>query len=86
MAKRKKPSADTFDFDAPGEAGGSSGNGSGEWIEVSQQLSPDAISKILSSSAGDQLYRLVDGTASLTDLFYPILTTDKTGVFILVNK
>ncbi|HLE91865.1 MAG TPA: HYR domain-containing protein, partial [Anaerolineales bacterium] len=62
------------------------GNGNGEWIEVSQQLSPDAISKILSSSAGDQLYRLIDGSASLTDLYYPILTTDKTGVFILVNK
>jgi hypothetical protein len=62
------------------------GNGSGEWIELSQQLSPDEISKILSSSAGDELYRLVDGSASLTDLFYPILTTDKTGVFILVNK
>jgi DNA gyrase subunit A len=30
MAKRKKPSADTFDFDAPVEAGGASGNGSGD--------------------------------------------------------
>jgi hypothetical protein len=62
------------------------GNGSGEWIELSQQLSPDEISKILSSSAGDELYRLVDGSANLTELFFPILTTDKTGVFILVNK
>jgi hypothetical protein len=57
-------------------------NGS-QWIEISQQISKDQISQMLSVTASDELYRLIQNT---TQVFYPTLTTDKTGIFVLVQK
>ncbi len=57
-------------------------NGS-EWVEISAQLSMDKISQTLTVNTGDELYQL---THSVTDVFYPILTTGKTGIFVLVKK
>ena len=62
------------------------GNGHGEWIEVSKQISSDEISQMLNANSGNELYQLLDGSQSLMDLFYQTLTTEKTGVFVLVKK
>ncbi len=58
------------------------GDGKGEWIEVSKSLNPSEISTALSQ--GNDLYHLVD--QGLVNLFYQTLTTDKTGIFVLVKK
>jgi len=62
------------------------GDGKGEWIEVSKQISTDEISQVVST--GDDLYKLVNNSGSqvLTNQFYQTLTTHKTGVFVLVKK
>ncbi|HLO32203.1 MAG TPA: HYR domain-containing protein [Anaerolineales bacterium] len=57
-------------------------NGS-EWVEVSQQISIDKLSQTLTLSADDELYQLIQNA---TQVFYPTLTTDKTGIFVLVKK
>jgi hypothetical protein len=57
-------------------------NGSA-WVEISNQLSMDKISETLNLNNGDGLYQLIHST---TDVFYPILTTGKTGTFVLVKK
>jgi hypothetical protein len=62
------------------------GDGKGEWIELSKQISPDEISQMLDAKGGDELYQLFDGDQSLMDLFYQTLTTQKTGTFVLVRK
>lgn len=54
---------------------------SGEWIQVSQELNSGEASQALNGSEG--LFQLVDDVA---DLFLQILTTDKTGIFVLVQK
>ena len=54
-----------------------------KWVEVSTQLSIDKIPQTLTINTGDELYQLVQ---NVTDVFYPILTTGKTGVFVLVKK
>jgi len=58
------------------------GDGKGEWIEISKQLSQDKISQALTTKSTDELYQLIHTSA----VFYPTLTTDKTGIFILVKK
>ena len=62
------------------------GDGKGEWIEVSKQIGMDKISQAVST--GDDLYQLVNKSSSqgFTNLFYQTLTTNKTGVFVLVKK
>jgi hypothetical protein len=59
-------------------------DGNGEWIEISQQLNSDKISQILSTDSADELYH-ISATATDTNL-YKILTTEKTGTFVLVKK
>jgi hypothetical protein len=59
------------------------GDGKGEWVQVTKQLGKDKIFQTLSVKSADEFYRLI---TSATDTFYPILTTDKTGIFILVKK
>lgn len=54
----------------------------GEWVEVSSTLPAGDLSEALDSDDGDGLYRLSPGIAN----FLQILTTDKTGTFILVQK
>jgi len=56
-------------------------NGS-SWVEGSQQLSEDQVSQVVASSADDNLYQI----KSTSDAFYKVLTTDKTGTFVLVKK
>lgn len=59
------------------------GDGQGEWVEVSQPLSRSQLTQALTTKSEDELYKL----KTLTDGgFYPVLTTDRTGIFILVAK
>ena len=59
------------------------GDGKGEWIEVSKELGKDKIFQALNTKSTDELYKLI---TSATDTFFPSLTTDRTGIFILVKK
>lgn len=59
------------------------GDGKGEWIEVSKQLSKDKISQALTTRSTVELYKL---TPTGSNLSYQTLTTDKTGIFVLVKK
>ena len=59
------------------------GDGKGEWVEFKQQLAKDKIYQALGMKSTDEFYKLI---ASASDLFDPTLTTDKTGIFILVKK
>lgn len=58
-------------------------DGKGEWIEISNEADPQQISQLLITSANDELYKLLMKT---TNGIYPVLTTDKTGIFVLVKK
>jgi hypothetical protein len=58
-------------------------DGTGEWIEVLKPLSQDKVVEAFTTKSTDEFYKLI---TSATDTFYPSLTTDKTGVFILVKK
>jgi hypothetical protein len=60
------------------------GDSNGEWIEISQQINNDKISQVLSANPEDELYH-ISATASDSKL-YKILTTEKTGIFVLVKK
>jgi hypothetical protein len=55
-----------------------------EWFEISAELSEEKISQIVNSSTGDEMYHLVD--SRLEGTFCKILTTVKTGIFVLVTK
>jgi hypothetical protein len=59
------------------------GDGKGEWVNISQQLGKDKINQALGTKAADELYKLITTSA---DTFFPGLTTDKTGIFILAKK
>ena len=54
----------------------------GEWVEVSAPLEAGNVAEALGSDEGDGLYHLRPGRAG----FLQVLTTDKTGIFILVQK
>jgi hypothetical protein len=60
------------------------GDGNGEWIEISQQLNSDQLSQVLSADPADELYHIT-ATAADEDV-YKILTTEKTGTFVLIKK
>ncbi|HSL43105.1 MAG TPA: HYR domain-containing protein [Anaerolineales bacterium] len=55
-----------------------------EWIEVSMELNTDKLSESLKVEKGEELYQLTG--EGLSNLFYQILTTDHTGIFVLVKK
>jgi len=57
-------------------------NGS-KWIEVTKQIGKDKIPQALTLTSADELYQLL---STATETFYPNLTTDKTGFFVLVKK
>ena len=59
------------------------GDGKGEWVEVSQPLRRSELTKALTAAADDELYELVTLPGAG---FHPVLTTDQTGIFILVAK
>ena len=58
-------------------------DGNGEWFEISQLLRRERLSEALTTTSTDELYELV---YIGTNVFYPALTTDKTGIFVLVEK
>ncbi len=60
------------------------GDGKGEWIEISQSINGDTISKVILDDPKDELYHINLGPNEV-DL-YKIITTEKTGVFVLVKK
>lgn len=59
------------------------GDGKGRWIELTEQINASKISELLGISTGEELYQLIHNAAIG---FYPILTTEQTGIFILVKK
>ena len=59
------------------------GDGKGEWVEVIKPLSRNQLTGALTTESANELYRI---TTAAGDMFYPGLTTDQTGVFVLVRK
>lgn len=59
------------------------GDGKGEWLNVSKLLSRNKLTQTLNIKSADELYKL---TTAPGDMFYPGLTTDKIGIFVLVQK
>ena len=59
------------------------GDGKGEWIEVTKPLSRTQLTKALTTKSADELYKL---STLPGDKFYPALTTEKIGLFVLVKK
>ena len=59
------------------------GDGQGEWVEVMQPLNRGQLPQALATESESELYKI--NTLSGGG-FYPILTTDTTGIFILVAK
>jgi hypothetical protein len=53
-----------------------------KWVEITQTTSENKVSDLVSSNAAKELYHIV----SSGDEFYKVLTTEKTGVFVLVKK
>ena len=54
-----------------------------QWVEIDAPLERQEIPEALLRTTGDELYRLFRNEASV---FFPVLTTDKTGIFVLVSK
>jgi hypothetical protein len=59
------------------------GDGTGEWVEVSQPLTRGQLPGALTTESEDELYKLMTLSGGG---FYPVLTTDQIGIFILVAK
>lgn len=59
------------------------GDGNGQWVELSKPININKISEYLDVTTGEELYQLI---LSAPADFYPTLTTEKTGIFILVKK
>jgi len=58
-------------------------DGKGEWVEVVQPLGRAELLEALTAKSEDELYKL----KTLSDGgFYPVLTTDQTGIFILIGR
>ena len=60
------------------------GDGKGEWLDVTQLIKDQELSKVLSADPNDELYELLP-TKTL-ETFYRVVTTEKTGTFVLVKK
>jgi len=56
----------------------------GQWLEVTQLIKSEELSKVLSLDPDDELYKIA--STDLTSQFYQILTTDLTGTFVIVKK
>ena len=60
------------------------GDGNGEWLDVSLLIRDQDLSKVLSADMKDGLYHI---TPSKTlEAFYRVITMEKTGTFVLVEK
>ena len=63
------------------------GDGEGVWLEVSQKVAEDKLSEALLKNVEDELYQITrDALNQTDDIYYPIITTEKTGIFVLVTK
>ncbi|HXQ35154.1 MAG TPA: hypothetical protein VN843_14155, partial [Anaerolineales bacterium] len=60
------------------------GDGKGEWLDVTQLVIDQDLSKLMSGDPDDELYQIMP-TKTL-EAFYRVLTTEKTGTFVLVKK
>jgi hypothetical protein len=60
------------------------GDGNGEWLDVTQLIVDKDLSKVLSANPYDELYQIMP-TKTLESL-YRVVTTEKTGTFVLVKK
>ena len=59
-------------------------DGIGQWLDVTQVIKDQELSKVLSADPQDELYELVP-TKTLENL-YRVVTTEKTGTFVLIKK
>lgn len=53
-----------------------------KWIEITQTAGEDQVSGLVNTNSANELYLL----ESSEEAFYKVLTTEKTGVFVLVKK
>jgi hypothetical protein len=60
------------------------GDGNGEWLDVTQLIVDKDLSRVLSANPNDELYQ-IRPTKTLEAL-YRVVTTEKIGTFVLVNK
>jgi hypothetical protein len=63
---------------------GKANSGKGEWLDVTQLLKDKDLTQALFTKADDELYQFIP-TETL-EAFYRVLTTDKTGTFVLLKK
>jgi hypothetical protein len=60
------------------------GDGQGEWVEISKIIKSEKVSQVLSADPLDELYHI---TLEVSEVgLYKILTTEKSGVFVLVKR
>ena len=57
--------------------------GNGAWVEISESLTADQITQVLTSAEGDELYQLIPASEISVR---QALTTDSIGIFVLVKK
>lgn len=55
-----------------------------EWLDVTQLMKDEELSKMLTTDAEDELYQIVP--TETTKALYRILSTEKTGTFVIVKK
>jgi hypothetical protein len=60
------------------------GDRKGEWIEISRSINSDTISQVIIDDPEDELYH-INLDPKEVDI-YKIITTEKTGIFVLVKK
>lgn len=60
------------------------GDGNGEWLDVTQLVLDQDLSKVMSANPEDELYHITP--TKVLEAFYRVITTDKTGTFVLVKK
>lgn len=53
-----------------------------EWVEVSQQISNDKVAQFVIENSDTELYQI----ETALETFYQVLTTNETGIFVLVKK
>ena len=60
------------------------GDGNGEWLDVTQLIVDQELSKVMSVDPSDELYQIMP--TKRLEAFYRVITTEKTGTFVLVKK
>lgn len=60
------------------------GDGNGQWLDVTQIIKDEDLPKVLSADPENELYQITPTKAFET--FYRVITTEKTGTFVLIRK